>query len=104
SLSFSYTLPGALSQHAILMELYTDTVGSNWNNNGGWGGGEGTECTWYGVQCNGQNQVTGLILSENNLSGTLPDSLGQLSTLGNLSLYGNEIGGPIPASLGLLSQ
>ena len=93
-----------LSQHDILLAIYNATGGDSWTNNNGWLGELGTECSWHGVQCNGQNQVTGLNLAENNLSGTLPDSVGQLNQLTNLSLYRNQIGGAIPTTLGQLSQ
>lgn len=42
--------------------------------------------------------LTGLYLSDNNLTGNVPDSLGQLSALSVLDLSGNSLTGNIPES------
>ncbi|MBU2098796.1 MAG: hypothetical protein KKD00_08535, partial [Gammaproteobacteria bacterium] len=95
---------GTPSQHSILVSLYNDTAGGNWTNNNGWQGAAGTECSWHGVQCNGEGQVTGLNLNNNNLTGVLPGYLGQLSELNGLGLFDNNLSGTIPIELGQLSK
>ncbi|XP_021821645.1 LRR receptor-like serine/threonine-protein kinase GSO1, partial [Prunus avium] len=47
-----------------------------------------------------QKQLEGLYLSNNRVSGKIPESIGQISSLTELSLYGNQLTGRIPASIG----
>ena len=46
----------------------------------------------------------GLSLYANELSGPIPPELGQLTNLRNLLLYGNQLSGPIPRELGQLTR
>ncbi|MDH5606049.1 MAG: hypothetical protein OEY93_04110 [Anaerolineae bacterium] len=92
-----------------LMDLYTATSGASWKNtvavNNIWGpGGDQDPCTWYGVTCDTTTKrVTKLILFNNNLNGTLPASIGDLTELTELTLDNNlSLGGTIPASIGNL--
>ncbi|KAH7854047.1 hypothetical protein Vadar_009475 [Vaccinium darrowii] len=50
------------------------------------------------------NHLKYLDLSRNSLSGSIPQSLGTLSALGELNLRGNQLSGAIPVSLGQLSS
>ncbi|CAL5394625.1 unnamed protein product [Camellia sinensis] len=50
------------------------------------------------------SQLTNLYLFGNNLNGQIPDSLGNMSQLTNLDLSGNNLNGQIPDSLGNMSQ
>jgi len=84
-----------------LVDLYNSTDGTNWERNGNWNV-TNEPCGWYGVLCSGH--VTNLYLSVNQLSGTIPDSLGSLSNLVSLELSHNQLSGPIPDSLGSLSN
>lgn len=93
-----------------LIDFYNSTDGDNWKNNSGWKGPPlytdgfampGTECTWHGVACTG-GEVIGLSLASNNLNGPIPASLGQLTNLTHLQLQGNQLTGPIPAEIGNL--
>ncbi|KAL7253616.1 hypothetical protein ACSBR1_008033 [Camellia fascicularis] len=45
-----------------------------------------------------------VLLNDNHLHGHLPDELGQIKNLTNLSLQNNYISGPIPMSIGRLSS
>ena len=47
--------------------------------------------------------LTQLVLANNQLSGPLPDSLGQLQNLGHLRLRDNQLTGQIPRSLSALN-
>ncbi|HET9048141.1 MAG TPA: hypothetical protein VFN29_04155 [Chiayiivirga sp.] len=82
----------------VLEDLYNSTSGPNWFVNSGWLGPIGTECTWYGVHCNGQGtRVTGLSLAANNLQGTLPGSLSTLPELNYLQISDNGLYGALPS-------
>jgi len=88
-----------------LNDLYNGSSGSGWISSTGWSGQAGTECTWYGVTCNaGQTSVTGINLSSNQLSGSIPSTLGNLTNLQVLDLSGNQLGGSIPSSLDNLTN
>ena len=60
---------------------------------------------WDGVTVGGTPQrVTELQLSFNQLTGTIPSSLGNLANLQELELWGNELTGSIPPELGDLAN
>ena len=61
--------------------------------------------TWHGATVSGTpTRLTALALPNNNLSGTLPDLLADLSALTSLDLSGNAgLTGTIPATLGSLA-
>ncbi len=91
------TIPA--EERNALIELYNSTNGANWTNNTNWLGEPGTECTWYGVICDaGNNHVTNLHLWQNQLTGSLPSSLENLSNLKILNLTENQLTGSIPAT------
>ncbi len=50
------------------------------------------------------DNLIGLDLSKNDLTGQIPDSLGSMENLEYLLLNGNDLSGEIPASLGQLSN
>ncbi|MFN8357943.1 MAG: LamG-like jellyroll fold domain-containing protein [Spirosomataceae bacterium] len=85
-----------------LIDLYNATNGANWTNKQGWLSGC-NPCGWYGITCT-NGRVTKVDLGANNLRGTLPSSLGNLSNLQNLVLTSNQLSGPILSSLGNLSN
>lgn len=88
------------AQRNALIDLYNNTGGSNWTNKSNWLGDAGTENTWYGITCDsGNNYITEIDLHTNNLSGELPDSIGDLSNLTVMKLYGNSLTGSIPISI-----
>lgn len=90
-------------EREALLALYRATHGEQWTHRVGWNGPAGTECSWHGVSCEPSSAdstfVTGLHLYENNLSGTIPSSLGQLTRLVELNLFGNQVHGRLPKSL-----
>ncbi|KAL2321843.1 hypothetical protein Fmac_026222 [Flemingia macrophylla] len=83
-------------------------------------------CTWFHVTCNNDNNVIRVDLGNaalsgqlvpqlgqlknlkelysNNISGPIPNDLGNLTNLVSLDLYLNRFSGPIPESLGKLSK
>ena len=83
-----------------LEALYNATNGNSWTDKSGWLA-TATPCSWYGVTCT-SGRVTELRLQSNNLNGTLPTSLGNLTKLTWLELQFNQLSGPIPKELGTL--
>ena len=63
-------------------------------------------CDWYGVacetDCSSNCDVISIELYDNNLRGTIPGSLANLSQLNSLELQSNNISGTLPTSLGML--
>ncbi len=97
-----------LSQNDIdtLIALYNSTDGENWTNK--WDL-SADPTTWYGVVTAvyfpgsggpGQREIDEINLPNNNLSGELPDELGNLVSLNTLNLSSNNITGEIPSALG----
>jgi len=104
-LALMLTLPASAaipaSERTVLINLYTSTNGAGWSTKTGWIGAAGTECTWYGVTCNGGGtHVTGIDLNTNNLTGPLPVISG-LTTLITFRLFQNNLTGNIPSLTGL---
>ncbi len=85
-----------------LVALYNSTGGASWTNHTNWLQTD-TPCSWYGVSCTA-GLVTGLNLSSNNLVGSLPAGLGNLTNLTSLLLDGNNLLGEIPASITSLTS
>jgi RHS repeat-associated protein len=86
----------------VLRQLYYATNGSAWNKQERWltGTSLADAATWQGVQINA-GDIVSLRLPANNLVGSLPTSLGLLTSLHYLVLSGNDnLAGDIPASLG----
>ncbi len=91
-----------------LVDLYTSTNGPSWTNK--WNL-DTPISTWYGIELNAQGCVECLDLDGgtgcsntsnsggNNLTGTLPESIGQLKNCIQVNLSNNFISGSIPDSI-----
>lgn len=87
-------------EREALIDFYEATNGPKWNQS--WD--LSTAVTeWSGVTVE-NNSVTGISMFFNNVQGTLPASLGELSNLKVLELSFNKLEGELPASLGRLNQ
>lgn len=79
-------------EREALIALYNSTSGSQWHNNSGWQESTADVCSWYGVGCDvSQGSVTELQLDANNLKGSLPESLVNLSQLNRISINYNGV-------------
>jgi Leucine-rich repeat (LRR) protein len=86
------------SERQALLDLYASTNGAGWTTKTNWNGAAGTECTWYGVRCNGaQTNVDHIDLPGNNLVGPLPATINNLGSLLVLKLENNKLSGSIPS-------
>lgn len=83
-----------------LVILYNSTDGVNWTNI--WDLST-TIDSWFGVVVL-SGRVASLSLESNNLIGTIPLELGNLTSLTKLWLYSNTITGSIPAELGNITS
>lgn len=91
-----------------LKDLYNATNGSGWTNQLNWpttwpaSASASQFGTWFGVTV-GSGDVTGIQLSGNNLVGTIPTSIGDLTRMTLLRLQVNQLSGPLPSSIGNLT-
>ena len=96
-------------ERAALIDLYNATDGNNWKNNTNW-------CSdlpideWYGVnihyedKVNSNGRVSTLDLYRNQLTGNIPESIGNLTNLKTFNLEDNQLSGSIPESIGNLTN
>ena len=99
-LSTVATIPTAES--IALVALYDSTDGDNWNNNTGWLL-SADPCSWREVTCS-SGHVIRLDLVLNDLTGSIPPELGNLTALQYLGRGWNQLTGTIPAELGDLTD
>ena len=88
---------------AALVALYEATGGANWTDNENWL----TDLPlveWSGVATDSLGRVAGLFLEDNNLVGSIPPELGDLSHLSLLVLANNQLTKQIPDTFLRLEQ
>ena len=93
--------------YEVLRALYESTDGDNWKGNNGWdftGVPTADGLTHWDRLFTLDRVLIGLNLYDNNLAGTIPPELGQLSTLTLFDLSINSLVGSIPRELGQLSH
>ncbi len=90
-----------VSECNALVAFYLSTNGAGWSYSTNWLESQDVG-TWLGVTV-AAGHVTILSLYSKQLSGTIPEEIGQLPYLKLLELAGNQLTGPIPESLGLLT-
>jgi len=85
------------SECEVLVTFYNSTNGVNWTYNYNWLE-TNTPSNWWGIYLNG-GHVDTISLSGNQLTGTIPSELSNLTELRSLILFGNQISGNIPPEL-----
>ena len=94
-------------EREALIAFYNATGGDNWKRNDNWCSDKPVS-EWYGVYTNpsyyGNDGVCILDLSDNNLTGGIPEEIGDLTFLHSLNLMGNTFTGGIPATIGNLTK
>jgi hypothetical protein len=88
------------SERAALVKLNESTQGSQWKNK--WDLSKPV-ASWYGVTVK-NDKVIAIDLSDNNLSGSLPEELSKLTSLESINLFKNTISGSLPQSIGNLTS
>jgi hypothetical protein len=92
-------------QYDALWAFYNATGGANWTNRTGWSSANPNVLQsvsgWDGLTVNSAGFVTSLNMSNNNLNGSLPASIRQLTHLLYINISQNpNLSGPIPAEIG----
>ena len=95
TLTYSFT---GLTDLIALESVYAALDGPNWSEHTGWLRDE-SHCAWQGVLCDGDGFVAALWLDDNNLSGQIPDTLGNLRYLRSIDLSSNALSGGLPPTL-----
>ena len=102
------------AERQALIDLYNSTTGDSWFDNSGWKtppldvdgfAMPGSELVWYGVTVDtGLQSVTRIDLEDNNLAGSIPASIENLSNLYFFFAGGNDLSGGISAEFGNLNN
>lgn len=87
------------SDSLALVALYNATGGASWTNSDNWL--VGNVGSWFGVKESG-SRVVKVNLFNNNLVGTLPAEIGDLSAVTRFELSTNSVSGSIPTEIGLM--
>ena len=91
------------ADRAVVEAFYHATGGQEWWHQTNWLSSRPLG-EWYGVNTDSDGRVIEISLDNNNLSGSIPPKLGDLSNLARLDLSDNALAGIIPPELGALSN
>ena len=94
---------GPQDDREVLEVLYDATGGGEWTNSANWKTSAPLG-DWYGVTTDTAGRVIELNLWSNNLTGSIPPSVGKLDRLESLDLTYNALIGPLPSELGRLAR
>lgn len=88
---------------SALIAFYNSTNGDEWINNTNWCSDKPLN-EWYGISTNSTGTVRDIILEYNNLTGTIPPEIGNLTYLRQINVGGNRLTGSIPSEIGKLKH
>ena len=91
-------VPPEERDRAALTAFYEATGGDSWKLNRRWLSDEPLS-EWHGVTTDGEGAVQTLLLPDNRLSGEIPPEFGNLVSLRELDLSGNQLIGCIPVEI-----
>ncbi len=95
-------IPGNIEQDSLaLVTLYDSTDGTNWTNHTNWLAG--SLDTWFGITVEDE-RVKIVDLDNNNLNGTVPPEIENLTAVTYLYLSDNQLVGEIPPEIGNLAS
>ena len=86
-----------------LVALYHATDGPNWTDSAGWLT-DRLLTDWFGVTADSNGIVSEIDLPSNNLSGRLPDEIGDLVNPKRMDFSSNILSGPLPITLTHLTE
>jgi hypothetical protein len=86
----------------VLVEFYNATNGANWNSKVA--SPSISACDWAGITCDDEFRVIEIIMRDEHIKGSLPDSLGTLDKLRVIRILDSYLHGTIPASFGNLTN
>ena len=85
-----------------LVDMFNGTGGPEWTNNTGWLSDQPLN-EWHGITTGQSGRVEAIALVSNDLHGTIPWGLGDLTELRHLNIYGNPgLSGKLPLDLSYL--
>lgn len=95
------------SERNALIDFYQQTNGDNWINTltsqDVWEitNTASDPCTWHGISCNSNDNISEINLLNNNLTGVLANNLNTLTALETFTVANNSLSGTIPTLSGL---
>lgn len=93
------------AKREALVALYHATDGDHWTVNSNWLKGDPCDDAWYGIQCfNNNTQIYYIGLHHNNLVGSIPVEIGELTDITYLLMQGNKISGSIPVEISYMAN
>lgn len=75
------------AEKSALEDFYDSTNGDNWYLNTNWKIDDPCQNSWYGVICNKYGQIIGIHMFENKLTGTIPDTISDLTHLVTFNIF-----------------
>ena len=86
------TAVSQLSDTDILKKIYTSCNGAKWTDSTNWLRDDAPVCTWKGISCSQDGDITQISLRSNHLEGcTFPTEVFTIKSLSILALEGNSI-------------
>lgn len=102
--SNSLSSTGPHKQREALVDLFNHTNGRNWTTIVDWDDSDEPICKWDLIKCDDYGGVTKIDLSNNNLDGIIPSSIGKLKHLKSLKMNNNQLRSTIPMETWMLDK